>query len=74
MTDRTASRVSIETGLSIINLLVECYRTESDPADHKKTAHYAKWRDTVADMMAEPRSSVKFGNIFPDEEGWGWNR
>ena len=23
------------------------------------------WRDTVADMMAEPRSSVKYSNLFP---------
>ena len=52
-------------------ILVECYRTADDPAEHKKTAHYAKWRDTVADMMAEPRSSVKFDNIFPDDPGWG---
>ena len=52
-------------------VLVEVYRTPDDPAEHKKTAHYAKWRDTVADMMAEPRSSVKFDNIFPDDPGWG---
>jgi autoinducer 2-degrading protein len=47
------------------------YRTSDDPAEHKKTAHYQTWRDTVADMMAEPRSSVKYGNVFPDDEGWG---
>jgi len=52
-------------------ILVECYRTSDDPAEHKKTAHYAKWRDTVADMMAEPRSSVKYDNLFPDDAGWG---
>ncbi len=51
-------------------VLVEVYRTEEDPAKHKETAHYQKWRDTVADMMAEPRSSVKYTNIFPDENGW----
>ena len=48
-------------------VLVEAYRTADDPAKHKQTAHYATWRDTVADMMAEPRSSVKYENIFPDE-------
>jgi len=48
-------------------VLVEVYRTADDPAKHKQTAHYATWRDTVADMMAEPRSSVKYENIFPDE-------
>jgi quinol monooxygenase YgiN len=52
-------------------VLVECYRTSNDPAEHKKTAHYAKWRDTVADMIAEPRSSVKYDNVFPDDPGWG---
>jgi quinol monooxygenase YgiN len=52
-------------------VLVEVYRTPEDPARHKETAHYQKWRDTVEEMMAEPRSSVKFSNIFPDEEGWG---
>ena len=48
-------------------VLVEVYRTSDDPARHKETAHYQKWRDTVADMMAEPRTSVKYTNVFPDE-------
>jgi quinol monooxygenase YgiN len=52
-------------------VLVEVYRTAQDPARHKETAHYQKWRDTVADMMAEPRTSTKYTNIFPDEQGWG---
>ena len=47
-------------------VLVEVYRTPDDPAKHKETAHYAKWRDAVADMMAEPRTSAKFANVFPD--------
>ncbi len=52
-------------------VLVEVYRTPNDPAKHKETTHYQKWRDTVADMMAEPRSSIKYTNVFPDENGWG---
>jgi autoinducer 2-degrading protein len=52
-------------------ILVEVYRTQDDPTRHKETAHYAKWRDAVADMMAEPRTSVKFANVFPDDAGWG---
>lgn len=48
-------------------LLVEAYRTPEAPAAHKATAHYATWRDTVAPMMAEPRTSVKFGNLFPGD-------
>ena len=51
-------------------VLVEVYRTPEDPARHKETAHYQTWRDTVAEMMAEPRSSVKYSNVFPDEMGW----
>ena len=51
-------------------VLVEVYRTPEAPAAHKETAHYAAWRDAVAEMMAEPRTSVKFSNIFPDESGW----
>ena len=51
-------------------VLVEVYRTPDDPAKHKETAHYQKWRDTVADMMAGPRSSIKYTNLFPDEKGW----
>lgn len=51
-------------------LLVEVYRTAAAPAAHKETAHYQTWRDTVADMMAEPRTSVKYTNIFPEDSGW----
>lgn len=52
-------------------LLIEVYRDENAPAQHKETQHYARWRDGVAEMMAEPRRSVKFHNIFPDDLGWG---
>ncbi len=46
-------------------VLIEIYRTPAAPAAHKETAHYQKWRDTVAPMMAEPRASVKFAPVFP---------
>ena len=52
-------------------VLVEVYRTPDDPAEHKKTAHYQTWRDTVVEMMAEPRHSFKYDNVFPDDAGWG---
>jgi autoinducer 2-degrading protein len=52
-------------------VLVEVYRDEQAPAAHKGTDHYQKWRDMVADMMAEPRHSVKYTNVFPDDTGWG---
>jgi autoinducer 2-degrading protein len=51
-------------------VLVEVYRTPDDPARHKETAHYLKWRDAVADMMAEPRTGIKYANVFPGEQGW----
>lgn len=51
-------------------VLVEVYRTADAPAKHKETAHYQAWRDAVAPMMAEPRSSVKYVPVFPDENGW----
>ncbi len=51
-------------------LLIEVYRTAAAPAAHKETKHYQVWRDTVAEMMAEPRTSVKYANIFPGDEGW----
>jgi len=45
-------------------------RTPEAPARHKDTAHYQLWRDTVAAMMAEPRSSLKYASLFPRREGW----
>jgi len=51
-------------------ILVEVYRSPADAAAHKETAHYARWRDTVAPMMAQPRTSVKYSNVFPPDEGW----
>jgi (4S)-4-hydroxy-5-phosphonooxypentane-2,3-dione isomerase len=51
-------------------ILVEVYKTEEAPAMHKETAHYARWRDAVAEMMAEPRQGIKYVNIFPDDANW----
>ena len=51
-------------------VLVEVYRTPQAPAAHKETKHYLTWRDAVAPMMAEPRSSEKFENLFPDDSAW----
>lgn len=51
-------------------VLVEVYRTPEGPSQHKETAHYATWRDTVASMMEEPRTSIRYTNIFPDDHGW----
>jgi autoinducer 2-degrading protein len=51
-------------------VLIEVYRDSEAAARHKETAHYAKWRDTVAPMMASQRSSAKFTNLFPPDSGW----
>ena len=51
-------------------VLVEVYRQPEDAVKHKKTAHYAAWRDMVERMMAEPRSSIKFSNIAPVDSIW----
>jgi autoinducer 2-degrading protein len=51
-------------------VLNEVYKTAEAPAKHKETEHYKKWRDAVSDMMAEPRFSVKFTNLFPEDSDW----
>jgi autoinducer 2-degrading protein len=51
-------------------LLVEIYRDAAAAAAHKETAHYAAWRDAVADLMAEARTSVKYANLDPDDTGF----
>ena len=52
-------------------VLVEVYIDEKAPARHKETAHYARWREEVAPMMAEPRSSLKYETLIPAAEA-GW--
>jgi autoinducer 2-degrading protein len=51
-------------------VLIEVYRHPDAREQHRATPHYATWRDTVADMMAAPRSGVLFHNLFPGDEGW----
>ena len=51
-------------------VLVEVYRSSSDAAAHKETEHYQIWRDAVEPMMAEPRSSARYTNVFPRADAW----
>ena len=51
-------------------VLVGGYPPAHDPGRHKETAQYQKWRAAGAAKMAEPRSSIKYGNVFPGEQGW----
>ena len=49
-------------------LFYEAYRSEHDAAQHKLAQHYAAWRDTVADMMAEPRRGERIILLLPRAE------
>lgn len=51
-------------------VLVEVYRDVEATVRHKETSHYIKWRDAVAPMMGELRTSGKYTNIFPGDDGW----
>jgi quinol monooxygenase YgiN len=51
-------------------VLVEVYRSPEAVTAHRETAHYAKWRDAVASMMAEPRQRTEYIAVFPDSESW----
>ncbi|HVZ73917.1 MAG TPA: putative quinol monooxygenase [Polyangia bacterium] len=51
-------------------VLVEAYRSEDAPAAHKATAHYARWREICEPLMAEPRTSVRYVNVAPQDSDW----
>jgi (4S)-4-hydroxy-5-phosphonooxypentane-2,3-dione isomerase len=51
-------------------ILVEVYRTPEDPAKHKETTHYNKWREIAEPMMTEPRTRVVYNNTFPADSDW----
>ena len=51
-------------------VLVEAYRDADAVLAHKQTAHYATWRDAVAGLMAEPRTSKKYQGVFPADGAW----
>jgi (4S)-4-hydroxy-5-phosphonooxypentane-2,3-dione isomerase len=48
-------------------LLYEAYKDEAAAAAHKETEHYKKWREAVAELMAEQRRGVKYNGLFPDK-------
>jgi autoinducer 2-degrading protein len=51
-------------------VLVEIYRDQAAAVAHKETEHYARWRDAVAGLMAEPRRGVRHVNVSPDDAGY----
>jgi (4S)-4-hydroxy-5-phosphonooxypentane-2,3-dione isomerase len=46
-------------------MIYEAYESDESAAAHKSTPHYLRWRETVADMMAEPRKGVKYNILRP---------
>ena len=46
--------------------LYEVYQDEDGFKAHQQTAHYARWKAEIADLLVEPRVSEKFRNVFPD--------
>jgi autoinducer 2-degrading protein len=48
-------------------MIYEAYESDETAAAHKNTAHYLKWRDTVKELMSEPRYGVKYNIIEPKE-------
>jgi autoinducer 2-degrading protein len=50
--------------------LIEVYRTADDPAKHKQTDHYHRWRQVAEPMLAAPRTRTVYANLFPADEGW----
>jgi autoinducer 2-degrading protein len=49
-------------------MLYEAYESDEAAAAHKQTAHYLKWKDTVAGWMAQPREGVTYKILCPDEK------
>ena len=50
--------------------IYEVYRSKDDFSAHQQTPHYLKWKETVADWMAEPRVGKRYTNLFPSDESW----
>jgi autoinducer 2-degrading protein len=51
-------------------VLVEVYRSPADPAKHRETAHYNRWRELAEPMLAAPRSKTVYANVFPADADW----
>jgi len=51
-------------------VLMEIYRSPEASEAHRATEHFTTWRDTVAEMMAEPRTAMRYTTVFPEATGW----
>lgn len=47
-------------------LLYEAYHQKEDFAKHQQTEHYLRWKNKVADWMAQPRQGIRHTSIFFD--------
>lgn len=46
-------------------LLYEAYASREAAAAHKETEHYKRWREQVAEWMADPRQGIVYNGIRP---------
>lgn len=46
-------------------MLYEAYASAAEAQAHKQTAHYLRWRETVAPWMASPRVGSSYLGLFP---------
>ena len=46
-------------------MFYEAYESEESVVNHKNTAHYLKWRESVQEMMADTRKGVKYNILLP---------
>jgi autoinducer 2-degrading protein len=47
-------------------MFYEAYVSEEAASAHKNTPHYLKWRETVQEMMAEPRKGIRYNILQPE--------
>lgn len=49
-------------------LLYEVYQSKDEFVKHQQTEHYLRWKNAVADWMAQPRQGVKHHSLFFGDE------
>ena len=52
-------------------VLVEVYRTPDDPAKHKETRTTTSGAKRASRCWPSRARGSLYGNVFPDEQGWG---
>lgn len=49
-------------------LLYEAYTSKDGVAAHQQTPHYQRWKESVADWMAQPRQRATHNSLFFGDE------